>query len=240
MTTDATPPSRILVVEDDAVLLDQLERLLRREGHVVVGVRTGRRASQELTASRPDLVLLDLGLPDVRGEHLLAAVAQDRRTPVLVLSGSASPDERAAGLELGADDYLGKPFHSRELVARVNRLLERGGRTTAPRGHLVVGSLHLDAAARTVQVSGCPVELTRREFDLLLFLAVNRGVTFTRGDLLRHVWGSDPDWQDVATVNEHVRRLRSKLGVAAAAIETVRGHGYRLTADDGAQPDAGG
>lgn len=225
-------PERILLVEDDDGIATPLSAALSAAGHEVRRVASGRAALE--AAWGVDAVILDLGLPDLDGIHLLARLAHHPRTRVLVVSGRATPDERALGLELGADDYLIKPFHPSELRARLERLLRWPPADEHHDPTVRVGPLALDLDRRAARVHGEDVSLTRREFDLLVVLAVGAGFTFSRAELLRQVWASEPTWQDSATVTEHVRRLRIKLGRAGHLVETVRGVGYRLR-----HPDSG-
>lgn len=234
--TDPSPYHQrcVLVVEDDPDLRSIIIRTLARWDLTVYEAGDGRSAVELVSERSPDVVVLDLGLPDLDGIHLLARLAHHPRTRVLVVSGRATPDERALGLELGADDYLIKPFHPSELRARLERLLRWPPADEHHDPTVRVGPLALDLDRRAARVHGEDVSLTRREFDLLVVLAVGAGFTFSRAELLRQVWASEPTWQDSATVTEHVRRLRIKLGRAGHLVETVRGVGYRLR-----HPDSG-
>lgn len=217
----------MLVVEDDASVRGVLCELLRRDGFEVHACADGSTVLPALAAVRADVVLLDLGLPDVNGFDLLRALRDVSPVPVIVLSGYASESDRVLALELGADDYVVKPFLARELVARIRAHRRRASeRAAAAEDVVVAGDVRVDRSTREVEVAGEAVALTAREFDLLSFLVDSPRRVFTRDQLLRDVWGSSGDWQQAATVTEHVHRLRQKLG--AGRIATVRGVGYRF------------
>jgi len=224
----------VLVVEDDAAIRDALSELLRRAGFEVRACADGVSVLPTVAATDPDVVLLDLGLPDVNGFELLRALRGVSSVTVIVLSGYASESDRVLALELGADDYVVKPFLARELIARIRAHRRRATERTGAGDVVVVGDLRVDLAARELTVAGVPVALTAREFDLLVHLASAPRRVFTREQLLVAVWGSSPDWQQEATVTEHVHRLRQKLG--ADRIATVRGVGYRLEPAGAAAP----
>ena len=220
----------ILVVDDDRDLVDVVRTALEREGFAVDDAGDGATALDKIADDAPELVVLDLGLPKVRGLDVLRQVRVDNAVPVIVLSGRSDEADRIIGLELGADDYVVKPFSPRELVARVRSVLRR---SRAPRRHgrVAFGELELDLTSREVSVRGEPVALRRREFDLLAFLCASPRQVFTREQLLRHVWDSEPEWQGIGTVSEHVHRLRAKVEIDPARpqhIVTVRGVGYRF------------
>ena len=220
----------ILVVDDDADLVDVVRSALEREGFAVDDAGDGETALTKIAGDTPELVVLDLGLPKLRGLDVLRRVREDNAVPVIVLSGMSDEADRIVGLELGADDYVVKPFSPRELVARVRSVLRRTrGNTTA--GRLEYDELVIDVTTREVWVRGELVDLRRREFDLLAFLAASPRQVFTRDQLLLAVWDVEPEWQGAATVSEHVHRLRGKIETDPARptrIVTVRGVGYRF------------
>jgi two-component system alkaline phosphatase synthesis response regulator PhoP len=228
----------ILVVDDDIDLVDVVRSALEREGFAVDQAGDGETALHMIAGETPELVVLDLGLPKVRGLDVLRRVRKDNSgpvssMPVIVLSGQSDETDRILGLELGADDYVVKPFSPRELVARVRSVLRRTRveRTTEPFAPVEFDELTLDLTTREVLLRGEPVELRRREFDLLAFLCASPRRVFTREQLLRHVWDSEPEWQGAGTVSEHVHRLRAKIEDDPAhprRLVTVRGVGYRF------------
>jgi DNA-binding response OmpR family regulator len=220
----------ILVVDDDADLVDVVRSALEREGFAVDDAGDGETALTKIAGDTPELVVLDLGLPKVRGLDVLRRVREDNAVPVIVLSGHSDEADRIVGLELGADDYVVKPFSPRELVARVRSVLRRT-RGTAAAGQLDYDDLVIDLSTREVWSRGELVDLRRREFDLLAFLAGSPRQVFTRDQLLLTVWEVEPEWQGAATVSEHVHRLRGKIEIDPAhptRIITVRGVGYRF------------
>ena len=218
---------RILVVEDDEKLRALLGRGLSEEGYSVDAVGTGVDAVWRATEHPYDALVLDLGLPDLDGFAVCRQIRErDCWVPVLMLTARDGVEHRVRGLDVGADDYLVKPFAFEELVARLRALVRRG---VVPRpSKLQVGALRLDPAARQVTRDGEPIELTAKEFALLAFLAANRGRVFSRETLLARVWGSRYEG-GARTVDIHVRRLRAKLG-DALPLETLRGAGYKLRA----------
>jgi DNA-binding response OmpR family regulator len=220
---------QVLIVDDDPVARDLHARVVELEGLTPIEVADGDAALRELASSPVALVLLDLGLPGLGGLELLRMIRSASDVPVIVVSGRDETNQRVLALRIGADDYVTKPLSAPELSARVAALLRRTDRRR-PRELVRVGSLTIDVATREVRAGGTDVDLRPREFDLLAFLALSPKQVFSREQLLRSVWGSTRDWQDEATVTEHVRRLRLKLEDLddAPRIATVRGVGYRL------------
>jgi len=219
----------ILVADDDPDLREAVSLLLRENGFMVAEATTGAQARRLFHEVQPDVVLLDLGLPDVAGLDLLVELSSASTIPVIVLSGRSGDNDRAVGLDLGADDYIVKPFAPRELVARVRAALRRVEKSIPT--SLSFGSVTLTLATREVTVDGRLVRLTAKEFDVLYFLARSPRQVFTRRQILQQVWGSSPEWQDDGTVAEHVYRIRRKLDPTSRAhwIETVKSVGYRFT-----------
>jgi DNA-binding response OmpR family regulator len=212
---------RVLIVEDESSTAAPLAEGLRREGYEVSWVATGQAA---LEADEADLVLLDLRLPDIDGYDVFRRLRERSRVPIIMLTARASEADRIAGLDLGADDYIVKPYGFRELLARVRAVMRRTSPTT-PRP-LRAGTLEIDLRARRVLVKGRQLELTPKEFDLLTLLARHPGVLVTRKQILAEVW--ETDWMGSRkTIDVHVVALRRKLG-DPAWIETVRGNGLRL------------
>lgn len=226
------PPStgRILLVEDDPAVLRVTRDRLERDGFRVETAVDGATALAALATETPDLVVLDLRVPGFEGFDVLAAVRRLSDVPVVVVTGRSDELDRVVGLEMGADDYLVKPFSARELSARVRSVLRRA-RPQREHHELKFDGLVIDPATREVVVDGQLVPMTSREFDLLHFLASSPRQVFTRAQLLRHVWSSSPDWQDAATVTEYVHRLRNKIEAEPHRprwITTVWGVGYRF------------
>jgi DNA-binding response OmpR family regulator len=224
---------RVLVVEDDTTVSEVISAYLERDGYDCQVVEDGSTAEQLWAQWRPDLVVLDVMLPGLSGLEVLRRRRTDGdETPVVMLSARGEEEDRVVGLEFGADDYLVKPFSPRELVLRIHGLLRRDqrlrGDSLLPRS-ITRGELTIDATARTITQAGRPLELTKREFDLISYLVSYAGQAFTKRELLRRVWGWD--FGDTSTVTVHVRRLREKLEVDPSdprLILTVRGVGYRF------------
>ena len=215
---------RVLVVEDDDAIGDGLEDGLIEQGFEVVRAHTGRQA---LEAAPCDVVLLDLGLPDMDGRDVCRELRSRMTTPIIMLTARSDEFDRVLGLELGADDYVTKPFSFRELVARIRAVSRRGNsRSESDDAPLVRGALVVDHRAHRVTVKGVEVKLTPKEFELLRFLASAPDVVRTRSEILDEVW--DVNWYGpTKTVDAHVATLRQKLG-DARWIEAVRGVGFRL------------
>jgi DNA-binding response OmpR family regulator len=223
-------PSRVLVVDDDAAIRRSLERGLRLSGFAVSLAEGGRAALGQVAEAPPDVIVLDVSMPDVSGTEVCRRLREaGDGTPVLMLSALDETGDRIAGLQAGADDYLVKPFALQELVLRLQALLRR--RPPAAADLVRVGELVIDPAAHTVVYQGGPVELTRREFDLLEVLARNTGLVLTRDQLLDRVWGYDFDVR-TDVVDTFVSYLRRKLeaGGRPRLLHTVRGVGFVLRA----------
>lgn len=221
---------RILVVDDEPVVVEVVERYLQREGYAVHTAADGKAALAAFTRTRPHLVVLDLMLPQVNGMDVCRTIRETSRTPVIMLTARGDEMDRIAGFEIGADDYLAKPFSPRELVARVKAVLRRsfdGQYENAER--IVSGDVTLDPRARSVVAHGAEVDLTTREFDLLRFFVTHPTEVFSREQLLERVW--DEDWYgDPSTVTVHIRRLRTKVERDPdnpEHIRTVWGMGYK-------------
>ena len=221
--------SRILVVEDDPVINQAVTDRLHGSGYDVVQAWDGPGAVAKCADTAPDLVILDVMLPGFDGHEVCRRIQAERPVPVLMLTARDDEADLLVGLGVGADDYLTKPFRMRELVARVAALLRRVERAQAlaVRSPVAVGDLRVDAAARRVWVSDAEVHLTPTEFDLLLCLAGNPGVVWTRDNLYAEVWGW-PGASGTRTVDSHVKALRAKVG--ADRVRTVHGVGYALEA----------
>jgi DNA-binding response OmpR family regulator len=222
--------ARILLVEDDPAVLAVTRDHLERDGFTVQAAVDGPAVLDALAAEPPDLVVLDLRIPGFDGFDVLAAVRRLSDVPIVVVTGRSDELDRVVGLEMGADDYVVKPFSTRELCARVRSVLRR---TRPQREHheLRFEGIVIDPATREVVVDGRLIPMTSREFDLLHFLSSSPRQVFSRAQLLRHVWSSSPDWQDAATVTEYIHRLRGKIEAdphEPRRITTVWGVGYRF------------
>ncbi|MGH2658114.1 MAG: response regulator transcription factor [Actinomycetota bacterium] len=221
----------ILVVDDERKIRDLVRSYLEREGYAVLVADSGHRALEAVERAHPDLVVLDLMLPDVSGEEVARSVRDHSDVPIIMLTAKAGEDDRVKGLRLGADDYLVKPFSPRELVARVEAVLRRasGGAANGPIS-FDAGGLRIDREAREVLVAGRTVPLTRSEFDLLLALASHAGRVFSRYELITKVQGYDFDGYE-RTIDAHVKNLRRKLGEdpkGPTYVVTVTGVGYKF------------
>ncbi|MCT9075896.1 response regulator transcription factor [Streptomyces fulvoviolaceus] len=218
----------LALIEDDRDFALMCSSYLERAGFTVTWAMDARAGKSALYEGRVDLAVLDLGLPDGSGLELLRALRSTSRLPVIVVTGRGAETDRVAGLEIGADDYLVKPFSQRELVARIHAVLRRSQPPEMPTV-LQAGSLRIDTAARQASVDGVLLTLRPKEYALLEMLAAAPGRVFSAEQLLDRIWGSS--WQQPATVVEHVYRLRGKLAelpAPAPRITTVRGYGYRL------------
>lgn len=226
MTSDV---QTIVVVEDDPSIADLLNTYLRKDGFRVLIAEDGLKALQSIAEERPKMVILDLNLPGpLDGLDICREIRKHSDLPVMMVTARDAELDRVIGLELGADDYVTKPFSPRELTARIKAILRRYNRVPAPSEDevLELGELQIDARRREVLLGGVVTPLTTREFDLLAFLIRNRGMVLTRKQLLDGVWG--PEWYgDDRTVDVHVRQLRRKLE-QALPLATIWGVGYRL------------
>ncbi len=223
--------TRILVVEDEESLSDPLSYMLRKEGFEVTVSRTGPDALQQFDRHGADLVLLDLMLPGLSGTEVCRALRAKSLVPVIMLTAKDSEVDKVVGLELGADDYVTKPYSARELVARIRAVLRRQGEPEdlVP-ATIEAGPVRMDVERHVVSVGGDPVSLPLKEFELLELLLRNAGRVLTRGQLIDRVWGSDYVG-DTKTLDVHVKRLRAKIEPDPAAprhIVTVRGLGYKF------------
>ncbi|GDX80152.1 DNA-binding response regulator [Deltaproteobacteria bacterium] len=222
----------ILVVDDEEDLRNLLQHALSKEGFTVRTAATGPEALSLASTLRPSLVLLDLMLPGMQGTEVcrrLRAEPALEGMPIIMLTARGEELDRVVGFELGADDYVTKPFSTRELILRIRAVLRRSGvgGALAGEGELRAGALRIDASAHRVWVDEAEVQLTATEFRLLTTLARRSGRVQTRGQLLQEVWDMPPDLS-TRTVDTHMKRLREKLGAAGDRLETVRGVGYRL------------
>jgi DNA-binding response OmpR family regulator len=230
----AVVAAKILVVDDEPTVREVVAQYLRRDGYDVRELDRGDLVDAAVAQFQPDLIVLDIMLPGTSGLDVLRR-SSNGRVPVILLTARIDESDRVLGLELGADDYVTKPFSPRELVARVRTVLRRAQPTPSAAAPatpvLEFEGLRIDLLAREVTVEGRLVTLTAKEFDLLAFLAQAPRQVFSRAQLLQHVWDSSPDYQDPATITVHVRRVRGKIEAdpeAARWITTVWGVGYRF------------
>ena len=222
--------SKILVVDDEPEAVELVEFNLKQAGFSVTTAADGAEALNKARTTPPDLVVLDLMLPEINGLEVCKMLRRDPVTaalPIIMLTAKAAEIDRVLGLELGADDYITKPFSPRELVLRIQKLLQRGQAVTEAQETLRFGELLIDGPRHIVSWKGKGVELTATEFKLLTVLAQRRGRVQSREQLLRDVWEYN-NLVDTRTVDTHMRRLREKLGLAAKYLDTVRGVGYRF------------
>ena len=235
---DGRPGAAVLLVEDDVATRREVAAFLRGHGFRVDEAGDGATAWERWTAGRPDLVVLDLGLPDIDGSVLIRRLRRDATTPILVLSARDREGDKVAALESGADDYVTKPFGAAELLARVRALLRRAaGPAAAPDGEVLVGALRMDVARHEVTVAGQPVRLTPREFEVFKVLLGSAGRLVTHGRLLRAVWGTA--YSDEAHyLHVYVSQIRRKIaavdpsGDLAGLIAAEPGVGYRVRLPD--------
>ncbi len=224
--------TRLLVVEDEESFSDALSYMLRKEGFEVAVAATGPAALEEFDRSGADLVLLDLMLPGLPGTEVCRALRQRSTVPVIMLTAKDSEVDKVVGLELGADDYVTKPFSPRELVARIRAVLRRGESVELLTGTLEAGPVRMDVERYVVTVDGRPTPMPLKEFELLELLLRNSGRVLTRMQLIDRVWGSDYVG-DTKTLDVHVKRLRAKIETDPSnphLLVTVRGLGYKLEA----------
>ena len=222
----------VLVVDDERKIRDLVRSYLEREGYSVFQADTGQQALETAARIGPDLVVLDLMLPDLAGEEVARSLREGSDVPIIMLTAKSSEDDRVTGLRIGADDYLVKPFSPRELVARVQAVLRRtaGSAPSGSTASFEKGALTIDREAREVSVDGHAVDLTRSEFDLLAALALRPGRVFSRYELVTRVQGYDYDGYE-RTIDAHVKNLRRKLGEDPKSpryVVTVAGVGYKF------------
>lgn len=217
----------ILVIEDEESIASFVAMYLEKEGFAVTVAATGTDGLAQAAGKKPRVVILDLMLPDIDGFEICRLLRSESDVPIIMLTARDDATDKVVGLELGADDYITKPFDPRELVARVKSVLRRAESHTNGEESLTVGEVTLNPGRHEVRSSGKEVKLTAREFDLLSFLMINRGLALSRQQLLEKVWGYE-FFGDTRTVDVHINQLRKKLG-DALQIDTVRSIGYKLS-----------
>jgi DNA-binding response OmpR family regulator len=230
--------NKVLIVEDDANLLEAIKYNLCKEGYDVVAADDGEQALTIARKEKPDILILDVMLPKLNGFEVCRILRKEITVPIIMLTARADETDKIVGLEIGADDYMTKPFSMRELMARIRAMLRRTKMVELPSAAgpvlLKIGSVEIDIARHQVSLAGAVLELSPKEFDLLAFLARNKGLVFNREQLLEKVWGYDFAG-DTRTVDVHIRWLRQKIEVDASHplyLVTVRGTGYKLEGQD--------
>jgi two-component system alkaline phosphatase synthesis response regulator PhoP len=224
----------ILAVDDELNILELVKLYLGREGYQVETASSGGEALSKLKSLTPELIVLDVMLPDIDGFEVCRQVRTASHVPILMLTARREDVDKVAGLELGADDYLTKPFNPRELVARIKAILRRSQATESPEnssGKITMAKLCIDLPRHEVSVDGRELKLRTKEFDMLSTLAKNQGILLSREKLLEIVWGFDY-FGETRTVDVHINHLREKLAQSGVTIETIRGSGYKLMVSD--------
>lgn len=219
---------KILIVDDEPNIIELARLYLERDGYQVEGVSSGQDALLRQSAVNPDLIILDLMLPDIDGFEVCRQIRAKSDVPILMLTARKEDIDKVVGLELGADDYLTKPFNPRELVARVKAILRRYQTGLKPSDIIEIAKLRIDLPRHEVTIAGQLVNLRTKEFALLATLAQNQGIVLSREKLLELVWGYDY-YGETRTVDVHVNHLREKIANSGAQIETLRGTGYKIT-----------
>ena len=220
---------RILIVEDEKDILRLLKYNLEKEGYTVLSASDGEAGLALARQEKPDFIILDLMLPKLDGMQVCRAVRADSRVPILMLTAKKEEIDRIVGLEIGADDYVTKPFSVRELLARIKSIMRRTHPQADETGAFTAGVLSVDFARYTVHLKSKPVALSSKEFEFLKILIQAKGKALTRDQLLEQVWGHDPSLEiDTRTIDQHIARLRDKLGAEAKRVITVKNVGYRF------------
>jgi DNA-binding response OmpR family regulator len=219
--------TKILIIDDEANIIELAKLYLEREGYVVESAKTGYDGLSKCMTLNPNLIVLDIMLPDIDGLEVCRQIRVKSKVPILMLSARREDVDKIIGLELGADDYLAKPFNPHELVARVKAVLRRTSAPVASPQIIDAYGINIDVSKREASVEGKPLTLRTKEFDLLTVFAQNPGVVLSRDRLLNEVWGYDY-YGETRTVDVHVNHLREKLEGSSADIETFRGTGYKL------------
>lgn len=223
---------RILVIEDEKDLAKLLRYNLEKDGYRVFVAYDGEAGLALFRKEKPDMVLLDIMLPKLDGFEICKIIRQEFKTPVLMLTAKTDEVDRVLGLELGADDYVTKPFSVREVMARVKAILRRSGGGAVEKSFVQVGDLEIDLERYVTKVKGQSVTLSSKEFEFLKYLVNSKGKVLTRGQLLEKVWGYDDSLEiDTRTIDQHIARLREKLGKESVRIITVKNVGYRINLD---------
>jgi len=223
---------RVLIVEDEKDILRLLKYNLEKEGYAVLTATDGEAGLAMARNEKPDFIILDLMLPKLDGMQVCRTLRAEMPTPIMMLTAKKEEIDRIVGLELGADDYMTKPFSTRELLARIKSILRRTRPAERDSGAFIAGTLSVDFSRYTVQLKGKPVALSSKEFEFLKILIQHKGKALTRDQLLEQVWGHDPSLEiDTRTIDQHIARLRDKLGPESKRVITVKNVGYRFDTD---------
>jgi two-component system response regulator VicR len=223
-------PEKILVVDDEEAIVEFIEMNLRKEQFEVIKAYTGQEALDSVRSAKPDMVLLDVGLPDFDGFEVCTQIRAFSEVPIIMVTARGDDEDKIVGLGIGSDDYVVKPFNPKELVARIKRMLERSriAKDKATSSKIGFKEIEIDIIKRRVNVSGRTVNLTPKEYDLLVFLVSNQDRVFSREELLREVWGSEA--YDTRSVDVHIKYIREKLQEPASAyVQTAWGKGYKFS-----------
>ena len=224
---------RLLVVDDEAHIREIIRKYANFEGYQVDEAENGMQAVEKCAAEHYDLIIMDVMMPELDGFSAVREIRRNSTTPVIMLSARGEEYDRIHGFEAGVDDYVVKPFSPKELMMRAAAILKRGGTdNTAKNDVVTVGELEIDFTARMVRLSGKPLDLSPKEYDLLFYMVRNRGIALTREKLISEVWGYD-FFGDDRTLDTHIKLLRKELGPCADRITTLRGVGYRFEKDEG-------
>lgn len=221
---------KVLVVDDESAIRELAQLYLEKEGHRVLLAQSGEEALSTLKQTKPDFIVLDVMLPGIDGYEVCKEIRRSSNTPILMLTARGEDVDKIIGLELGADDYLSKPFNPREMVARVRAILRRADNSERAGSSINVGPLSIDKRRREARLGGAEMALRAKEFDLLTAFAENFGIVLSREQLLDNVWGYE-FYGETRTVDVHVQHLRAKLANSGLTILTLRGVGYKLVED---------
>jgi len=222
-------PPRVAIIEDEKDIVRLLKYNLEKEGYVAFSALDGEAGLELVRKEKPDLVILDLMLPKLDGMQVCRTIRQDSQVPIIMLTAKKEEIDRILGLELGADDYVTKPFSVRELLARVKTILRRAKPSAKDDKLFKAGLLEVDFSRYTVTIKGKPVALSSKEFEFLKILIQANGKALNREQLLEQVWGHDPSFEiDTRTIDQHIARLRDKLGPESKRVITVKNVGYRF------------
>jgi DNA-binding response OmpR family regulator len=225
---------KVLVVDDESHICELAQLYLEKEGHRVLLARSGEEALKTFKQTKPDFIVLDVMLPGIDGYEVCKEIRRSSATPILMLTARGDDVDKIIGLELGADDYLAKPFNPREMVARVKAILRRADGADRAGSVIAVGPLTIDKRKREARIGASELSLRAKEFDLLTAFAENFGIVLSREQLLDSVWGYE-FYGETRTVDVHVQHLRAKLASSGITIVTLRGVGYKLVEDQSAE-----